>query len=196
MLDHYSLRFFSYHSWYYYDLFSIQTRWKYLRIIMFLTSFGSIYHAKVFYLGKLAHGINMLWNGVDSNEDSCIQRFSLWHTSPNIKIATGITILISTCRFFGIVIDVGYLNHAIHLYTNPTLAQTTCHADFHLVSFADLSGKWKSCIIWCPYKMVVTFIQEVLWLNFQIFNCSITFRNYWGIYEQLLNNRPLISCPF
>ena len=97
-----------------------------LRVSETIIPFGSVYQARTFILMKNRSSINMVWNGIDPNSNSGIQRFSHLEAPTEYQYLTGITKLIPTGRFFDTIIDVGHRFHACtDLYIRPTLVHTS-----------------------------------------------------------------------
>jgi hypothetical protein len=78
----------------------------------FLIPLGSKYHAEIFIPRSNHPSINMVWNGINPNNNSGIQRFSHLDIPTKYQCLIGITILIPTGRFFDSIIDVHYGCHA------------------------------------------------------------------------------------
>ena len=97
-----------------------------LMVLLFSIPFESVYHARTFIPMQNHSSINMVWNGIDPNSNSGIQRISHLEAPTEYQYLTGITNLIPTGRFFDTISDVGHQFHACtDVYVRPTLVHTS-----------------------------------------------------------------------
>jgi hypothetical protein len=75
---------------------------------LFSIPFGCIYHARTFIPGQNHPSINVVQSGIDPNNNSRIKRYYHLDIPTKYQYFTGITILITTGRFFDTIIDVNY----------------------------------------------------------------------------------------
>ena len=90
---------FTFFLWY-------QQGYGYLILVWFTIFFGSIYHAWNFIRKQSHCSIKTTQDGIDTKDNSGTQRFSHLHIPNKHWYLSGITIMISTWRFFDTIIDV------------------------------------------------------------------------------------------
>ena len=104
----------------------IPIEYRYLKVL----PFKFIYHVRTFISRKNRPSITMVWNGIDPNKNSGIQRFSHLDIPIEYQNLTGMTILKPTGRFSDTNIDVDNRCHVFTYIPDQHCFQPRGHQSF------------------------------------------------------------------
>ena len=105
----------------------ISRRYGHLTKGCFPMSFESIYHARTFHTWVKLPWINMVWNGIDPNNNSGIQWCSHLDILTRNEYWLVLKNLIPMGRFFDTILDVHYWYPCIYLCIGQTLITKESH---------------------------------------------------------------------